>query len=269
MANQTHPLTVEGEQERSERASVTAKQGEYAGRVIGATAGAAEFGSMTAHGRHHPLIAQRRRGSTAALFRRSRDLWAIYLQRRLEPAFREEIMVAVAGANYCRQCSFAHRQWALAEGLSEAELAALEGVDPESFDARTWAALAWAQAYARSDFGNVPEAVDANFRQHCSAQEQADIELIVRTMYWMNETSNGVRAMLKRLKRTPVPGSGLHRELEAVLLYALIAPVIVVVLSVKQRRNPISLIREMRPFFRMFEARGPDTISGPGENFVG
>ena len=118
-------------------------------------------------------------------------------------------MLAVAGANSCRQCSFAHRQWALAEGLPEAELAALEGLDAESFDERTWAAIAWAQAYARSDFAEVPDAVDANFRQHFSAQEQADIELVARTMYWMNETSNGVR----RRPDTPEArsGAGKHR----------------------------------------------------------
>ena len=175
-------------------------------------------------------------------------------------------MLAVAGANSCRQCSFAHREWALAEGLPEAELAALEGLDAESFDARTWAAIAWAQAYARSDLAEVPDAVDANFRQHFSAQEQADIELVVRTMYWMNETSNGVRACLRRLKRTPVPGSTVPRELEALLLYAVGAPLVLVLLSVKQRRNPISMIREIRPFFREFEARGPNTISGPGRS---
>jgi hypothetical protein len=29
------------------------------------------------------------------------------------------------------------------------------------------------------------------------------------------------------------------------------------------------LIRSVRPFFRKFEARGPHTISGPGQNFGG
>ena len=91
--------------------------------------GAAKFGPMTADGLHHPIIGQRRKGSTAALLRRTRDLWAIYLKHRLDPVFREEIMLAVAGADSSRQCSFAHREWALAEGISEAELAALEGLD--------------------------------------------------------------------------------------------------------------------------------------------
>ena len=230
---------------------------------------AGEVGPVTGHDRHYPTISQRKPGSTVALLKRARDLRAIYLGRRLDPAFREEIMLAVAGANSCRQCSFAHREWALAEGLPEAELAALEGLDAESFDARTWAAIAWAQAYARSDLAEVPDAVDVNFQEHFSAQEQADIQLVARTMYWMNEASNGVRAGLKRVNRTPVPGSTVPRELEALLLYAVGAPLVLVVLSVKQRRNPISLIREIRPFFSVFDSRGPTTISGAGEKFGG
>ena len=218
--------------------------------------GAAEIASTAASGGHHPIIGQRKSGATAALFRRRRDRWAIYFGHRLNPAFREEIMIAVAGANSCRQCSYAHREWALAEGLSDAELAALEGLEAASFDARTWAAIAWAQAFARSDCADVPDPIEANFRQKFSAQEQADIELAARTMYWLNETSNGVDAAWSRLKGRPVPRSGVRSELVALLLYVLFVPILLVMLSVKQRRNPISLIRGMGPFFRGFEARG-------------
>ena len=66
-----------------------------------------------------PIISTREfAGLTAGLLRQAPDLKAIWIGGRLEPAFREEIMVAVAAANNCRQCSFAHREWALAEGLS-------------------------------------------------------------------------------------------------------------------------------------------------------
>jgi AhpD family alkylhydroperoxidase len=227
------------------------------------------FGSLTAQGRHYPTMAQRKPGSTVALLRRGRDLRAIYLDRRLDPAFREKVMLAVAGANACRQCSFAHREWALAEGVSEAELAALEGLDPEAFDARTWAAIAWVQEFARNDLEEVPDAIDRNFREHFSAQEQADIQLAARTMYWANEISNSLRSGVKRAKRTPVAGSTVPREIEALLLYLVGAPVIIGALCVMRRRNPVSMIRDIRPFFREFERRGPNTISGPGEQFGG
>jgi AhpD family alkylhydroperoxidase len=238
---------------------------EDGGNGAGAVATAA--GPTTPQGRHFPTIAQRKPGSTMALLRSAGDLRAIYLDRRLEPTLREEIMLAVAGANSCRQCSFAHREWALAEGVSEAELAALEGLDAEAFDARTWAAIAWAQAYARSDFGEVPDALDANFRKHFSAQEQADIQVVVRTMYWMNQISNGVRAGVSRIKSQPVPGSTMPRELEAVALFAVGVPPVLAYLSVKRRRNPLTMIGEIRPFFREFDQRGPDTISGAGDGF--
>ncbi len=178
-------------------------------------------------------------------------------------------MLAVAGANSCRQCSFAHREWALAEGLPEAELAAFEGLQPESFDARKWAAIAWAQAAARGDFTNVPDVIEANFRRRFSAQEQADIELAARTMYWLNETSNGVDAFVSRLKGDPVPGSTVLSELVALVLYAIAVPALVALFSIKQRRNPISILRDMKPFLREFEVRDPHTISGPGQNFGG
>ena len=229
-------------------------------------AGAApfEFGAMTAAGRHHPIIGERKRGSTRALLGHARDYWAVYVGKRLDPIFREQIMLAVAGADSSRQCSFAHREWALSEGLSRADLAALEGLRTDAFDARTWTAIAWAQAFARSDFGDVPAALDAEFREQFSAQEQADIEVAARTMYWLNETSNGVDAFLSRLKGKRVPGSTPPSELVALVLYAIAVPILVIMFGIRQRRSPIEVLRGMRPFFREFETRGSKTISGLG-----
>jgi AhpD family alkylhydroperoxidase len=216
---------------------------------------AGAIASRIARGGHQPLIGHRKRGSTRYLIQHARDIKAIWIDESLDPVFREQLMVAVAGANACRQCSYAHREWALAEGLSEAELAALEGLDEESFDPRTWAAIAWAQATAHSDFEDVPEVIDRNFTEHFSAQEQSEIDLVVRVMYWCNEISNGVDAAWSRLKGEPVPGSGVLRELEAVVLYVLAVPALFVVIGVKQRRRPMQVIRGMAPFFRQFQPR--------------
>jgi AhpD family alkylhydroperoxidase len=216
---------------------------------------AGEIASRIARGGHQPLIAHRKRGSTRYLLRHTREIKAIWIDERLDPAFREQLMVAVAGANSCRQCSYAHREWALAEGLSEAELAALEGLDEESFDPRTWAAIAWAQATAHSDFEAVPENIDTNFREQFSAQEQSDIDLVIRVMYWCNEISNGVDAAWSRLKSEPVPGSSVLREAEAVILYVLGVPALFVVIGMKQHRRPMEVVRGMGPFFRQFQPR--------------
>jgi AhpD family alkylhydroperoxidase len=214
---------------------------------------AGEIASRIARGGHQPLIAHRKRGSTRYLLRHAREIKAIWIDERLDPAFREQLMVAVAGANSCRQCSYAHRQWALAEGLSEAELAALEGLDEESFDPRTWAAVAWAQATAHSDFEAVPEIIDTNFRERFNAREQADIDLVIRVMYWCNEISNGVDAAWSRFKGEPVPGSKALREAEAVVLYVLGVPALFLVIGVKQHRRPMEVVRGMGPFFRQFQ----------------
>jgi AhpD family alkylhydroperoxidase len=210
----------------------------------------------TIRGRRKPVIRSRKPHSTAALLRRSADLKAIWLGRRLDPAFREELMVSVAAANSCRHCSYAHREWALIEGLPEDELAALEGRQAESFDARTWAAVAWVHAAAASDFTGVPAAIEANFRDRFGPQEQADIELIARTMTWMNQVSNTVDAAWGRLHGDPVAGSGVLSELEALVLYGLAVPPLIVWMGVKERRRPLDVVRGMPKFFREFDARG-------------
>ncbi len=205
--------------------------------------------------RHKPIVGKGRPTDTAMLIRRRSDIGAIWLKHRLDPAFREEIMVAVAGANSCRHCSYAHREWALAVGLPEADLAALEGMDAEAFDARTWAAVAWAHAAAAGDFTEVPPEIDANFRKHFSAQEQSDIDLVARVMTWMNGVSNSVDASVLRLKRNPVPGSRVLGEVAALLAYGIVVPAILVGLSVGQRRSLRSMVRGMPAFFREFDAR--------------
>jgi AhpD family alkylhydroperoxidase len=204
-------------------------------------------------GGHQPLISDRKRGSTRYLLAHWRDVKAIWVDERLDPVFREEIMLAVASANSCRQCSYAHREWALAEGLSEAQIAALEGLDEEAFDARTWSAIAWAQATARSGLGEAPEIITTNFKERFDKRERSDINVIVRVMYWCNEISNAVDAAWSRVKGRPVKGSDLSKEIEAVILYVLFVPGLFLFLSAKRRRRPRELIRGARPFFRQFQ----------------
>ena len=81
----------------TERAPATAELGQQAGTASGVTAGAAESAPVAALGRHKPIIEWREFArSTAALARRAPDLQAIWFDGRLDPAFREEVMLAVA-----------------------------------------------------------------------------------------------------------------------------------------------------------------------------
>lgn len=204
---------------------------------------------------HHPLIHNRRPRSSRALFARWRDLLAIYVGRRLDPVFRESIMLSVAAADTSRQCGFAHREWAIAEGISKEQLVALEHMDADKFDERTWAALRWAQATALADFGPIPDTIDRSFRAHYSKREQSDIALQVQLMYWMNETSNGVDAAWSRMTGKPAAGS-LLRDIEALLMYALFVPYVLAIISKKQRRTPSEIVKGMKPFFRDFQSLG-------------
>jgi AhpD family alkylhydroperoxidase len=122
-------------------------------------------------------------------------------------------MLAVSQANACRLCTLAHRRWALAEGVTDTELAALESQDPEQFDRRTWAALAWADARARADLGPVAVEFEDELARHYSASEREDLELVATVMMIANRSANTLQALLRRLRGQPVVGSSLLDEL--------------------------------------------------------
>lgn len=262
--------TSEPDAETRERA-VAAAAAASAWLVDDDQVAAAGFGEVSMPGRHKPILGRRkvRAQSTVALARRLPDLRAIWIDHRMDPSFRESIMVAVASANSSRHCSFAHREWALAAGLSEAELTALEGMDPKAFDAHRWAAIAWAHAAASSGFRHVPEPIDASFRREFTPAEQSDIELVARTMTWMNEVSNTVDAAWLRAKTGPVPESRLANEIRALVLYGIAVPPLLVLIGVLEHKSPIKLLRSMAPFFREFEARSLQTISDAGKTLSG
>ena len=178
-------------------------------------------------------------------------------------------MVTVAAANSCRQCSFAHREWALAVGLPKAELAALEAMDSDAFDAHRWAAIAWAHAAASNGFSHVPEQIDADFRREYTPAEQSDIELVARTMTWMNEVSNTVDAAWLRATQAPLPESHLAREVKALILYGIAVPPLLILIGILEHKSPIKLLRSMAPFFREFEERSLKTLSDAGKAIGG
>ena len=135
-------------------------------------------------------------------------------------------MVAVARANACRWCTLAHRRWALSEGVTDEELAAIEGQDAERFDRRTWAAIAWAQARTRTDLGPVPDELEAELARHYDESERADLGLVTDAMGVANRSANTFDALLDRLRGRPVAGSRVGDELVLGSVVAMtIAPV--------------------------------------------
>lgn len=181
-----------------------------------------------------------------ALARRLPDVAAVWGAGRLDPKLREEVMLAVARANACRWCTLAHRQWALAEGVTDAELAALEDQRPEAFDRPTWAAIAWAQARAHADLGPVDVELERELARHYDAAQRADLDLVVRGMTLANVSANTFDALLARLRGRPVRGSRLLDEVVIGTGVALSIPPVAGYLALVQRRPPRRLLRDLR-----------------------
>ena len=179
------------------------------------------------------------------LARRLPDMAAIWGGGRLDPKLREEVMLAVARANACRWCTLAHRRWALAEGLTDAELAALEGHRPEAFDRPTWAAIAWAEARAQADLGPAPAELERELELHYDAAQRADLDLVATAMTAANRSANTFDALLARLRGRPVPGSWLLDEVVIGAGVGLSIAPVAGYLGIRRRRSPFRLASEL------------------------
>jgi AhpD family alkylhydroperoxidase len=166
----------------------------------------------------------------AALASRAQDLIAVWGRQRLDPRLREEVMLAVAEANACHWCTMAHRRWALAEGVTDAELAAIEGQEADRFDRRSWAAIAWAQARTRTDLGPVPVELEAELARHYDEAERADLELVTQAMGVANRSANTFDALRGR----PVLGSHIGDELAIGSVVALAIPPVATYLALRR-----------------------------------
>ena len=173
---------------------------------------------------------------TAWILRRLPRVAAIWGARRLDPKLREQVMLAVAQANACRWCTLAHRRWALSEGVTDAELAALEGQDAERFDRRTWAAIAWADARARANLGPAPPEFEEELARYYSSTERDDLDVVTIMMTIANRSANPLDALLARLHGRPVPGSRLLDELQIGAGVALSIPPAAAYLALTRRR---------------------------------
>jgi AhpD family alkylhydroperoxidase len=162
-------------------------------------------------------------------------------------------MVAVAGVNSCRFCSYIHREWALRVGLPQEELAALESLDADSFDARRWAAIAYVQAFAQSDLRSVPEPIKTHFQGFYNAREQRDIEMIARVMTWANRGANTIDSVLARRRGEPRPQSRARDDytVGGLGLVALILPACVV--AGWRRTTPLGVLRDFNSFSKSFQ----------------
>ena len=187
-------------------------------------------------------------------------LFSIWGTPELDPAFREELMAAVARQNDAPYCSWAHRTWAEVAGSSQAELAKIEQLDPRGLDPRKWAAVAYVRALASTDFAGVPRELRRELEAHFTAREIRDIELVAKVMDLINRMSNGYDAMLARLQGKRSEQSHVVDELIFSGVFAAVAPLMVLLVSRLSERPFLDTLRSLIdhvPNFNAQKERGP------------
>ncbi|MBN1321555.1 MAG: carboxymuconolactone decarboxylase family protein [Thermoleophilia bacterium] len=136
------------------------------------------------------------------------DLYAVARERRrigryeevekIDPAFRERLMLAVTEVNGCRYCAYVHTKAALAAGLSDADIRALatgsmEGCPPEQLPALLYAEH-WAETNAKPD----PETRERVVETYGKAKTEA-MELALRMIRVGNLMGNTADYLLYRV----------------------------------------------------------------------
>ncbi len=178
---------------------------------------------------------------------RLRELWSIWIRRRVSPALREQIIVAVAQTNACRMCEHAHARHALAAGVSDAELAALENMDEDAFDRSTWLAVAHARSRTKVDFApDEGDALKVDVVNALGPQTYRDVEDIARVMTVANRVANTLNALTDRRRGDPVPASRLADELVINLLFLPGAWLGTLIAAMRQRKSPFVVWRQAR-----------------------
>jgi AhpD family alkylhydroperoxidase len=188
------------------------------------------------------------------LVRRS-DVWAIAVKRRIEPALREAVMVAVADVNACRFCSYAHQMHALHHGLSEEDVALITAGSPALGDARLATATAYARERAEVGFAPVAAGQRGPLVAVLGARAADDVEVVARLMHAANMVANAMDALPARMGGRVPAGSRLRDDLVlgAVAMVAIV--VLTPVFAFAWRRSPIAVARDMRSFVRSYEDR--------------
>ena len=183
-----------------------------------------------------------------ALFPRAADIWAIWARRRVDPLLREEIMTAVARTNECRLCTYVHTEWALSAGMPEGDRAGIEGSELVSSDPDKGLAISYAEILASSDFRKVPEELQREVLSIYGATGCRDIETVARVMTIVNRAFNTSEALFSRMKGKPSGHSRLVDELLIGIAFALLYPVVMLMVAFLQRKSPIAVVRGFLAF---------------------
>ena len=181
-------------------------------------------------------------------------LYAIWKSHELDPAFREELMVAVARQNDAPYCNWAHRTWAESEGARTSELEKIEQLESRGLNRSKWVAVVYARTLVASEFTKVPRVLREELAAHYTPREIADIELVARVMDLVNRISNTFDAMLSRLQLAPVKDSRLLDEVVFSGIFLTTAPPILLYLARRSGRSSVEAMRSLAGFAPRFHA---------------
>lgn len=206
---------------------------------------AARVGSTLHIGRKRkPTISTRvALGSLKELMAHFPTLYTIWRTPELDPAFREELMVAVATQNDAPYCNWAHRTWAETVGASSKELEKIEQLNPRGLDPRKWTAVRFVRTLVAKDFQGVPASLRREMEAHYTAREIRDIELVARVMDLINRTANTYEGMLRRLQGKPNHDTHVVDEMVFSGVFLAVAPLMVLLLSRSSGRPYVATAR--------------------------
>ncbi|MAX57197.1 MAG: hypothetical protein CL537_17045 [Alcanivoracaceae bacterium] len=185
------------------------------------------------------------------------NLYGILVSKRFDPAFREEIMVAIATLNACKYCNYAHHDFALQAGVSKEELAQLEGIAPEDFDEEKFLAISYARELANRNFSGVTPELIKKMKNKYTIEERGDIQTAARIIMLFSMICNTSDAFLSRLRGEPAEDSNaLDEAVVASLFFGSILPVVGMYLSITRRQNPIKTLSDFLNFSESYAERG-------------
>ncbi len=133
-----------------------------------------------------------------AIMSRRRQMKQLMRGELLDNSFRERLMLAVTAVNGCRYCSYAHARQALAEGIHEEEVRALQEGTLKDSPREELPALLYAQHWAETEGAPDPAARDRIIETYGLETANA-IELSLRTIQMGNLMGNTMDFILYRL----------------------------------------------------------------------
>jgi AhpD family alkylhydroperoxidase len=133
-----------------------------------------------------------------AIVSRRRQIGPLMRGERIDPAFRERLMLAVTGVNACRYCSYVHAREALAAGVPEDEIQSLGQGAVENSPPEEVPALLYAQHWAEAD-GRPDRAAREHVVRTYGERATEEIELALRMIRTANLLGNTFDHVLYRV----------------------------------------------------------------------